>query len=118
MTDPRVAPMKKKDVPYNAEAIPAMFPIGSIASALLFGSMAKLRDINNAMAMKKNTIPGGSPTVSVITSSKLATTVYRMSRPRRVRRAPYFVESRELINVQKAINNPILAKIHENNSGL
>ena len=52
MMDPSEAPMKKKHVPYTEEAIPAVFPIGSIANALLLGSTAKLIPISTAIAPK------------------------------------------------------------------
>ena len=75
MIDPSEAPMKKKQVPYTEEAIPAVFPIGSIAKALLFGSTAKLIPISRARGIKNKRMCGGSPKVNVNNSSRLPTIV-------------------------------------------
>ena len=69
MMDPSEAPIKKKQVPYTEEAMPAVFPMGSIASALLLGSTAKLIPIRTATALKKNTKLGGSPVTKVKSSN-------------------------------------------------
>ena len=65
MMEPSEAPMKKKQVPYTEEASPAIFPIGSIANALLLGSTAKLIPISTATALKKKVKLGGSPIMNV-----------------------------------------------------
>lgn len=73
MTEPKADPIKKKMVPYNAEAIPAVWPIGSIARALLLGSIARLSDINSAIAIKNTNISGRLLATTVMISNTVAT---------------------------------------------
>jgi hypothetical protein len=57
------------------DAIPAIFPIGSIAKALLLGSAAILMAMRRATAIKNKIILGGSPEIMVDNNKKPPITV-------------------------------------------
>ena len=98
--------------------MPATFPMGSNAIALLLGSTAKLRAVSNAIAVKNITMLGGSPNAHVISSNNPPTTVYMLSSHRMVLRAPKRDASRELVNVLIEHNNATPANNQTNNAGL
>src|SRR5689334_10075999 len=97
--------------------MPATFPNGSMAIALLLGSTAKFSAVSRAMAVKNIAMFGGSPNAKVMSNNNPPTTVYNASSHRMVLRAPNRDASRELVNVLMEHNSATPANNQTNNFG-